>query len=67
MLKVDLESVYKYTVVMKLLGREYSIDFNSLDTLADFTGVERGLTGVYRVQIIRLPAGVYTRKTENTH
>lgn len=66
-MKTKIESINKYTVVMELLGKEYSIDFYVLNEVADFIENERNLKGVYRVQIIKLPVEVYTRKTPSNH
>lgn len=66
-MKTKVESTSKYTVLMELLGKEYSIDFYALDEVADFIENERNLKGVFRVQIIKLPVEVYTRKTPSNH
>lgn len=67
MVQIDLVSCNKYLVVAEFLGHEYTQVFYNLDDVADYVAVERGLKGVYKIQIINLPNGVYTRKTESWH
>lgn len=64
MQKTNLESCTKYIIVARLFGKEYSLPFMAIDEVADYLEKERDLEGVYRVQIIKLPWEVYTRRTE---
>lgn len=62
MIEIDKIPDSVYVVKSKKGGNEFTVQFHSLTEVANYVENEFNVMGVWKLQVIKLPPEVYTRK-----